>query len=86
MTLYLDGSFVTSKQIPADFDACWDSAGVDPGLLDPVLLDFSGGRAAQKVKYRGELLPSSVFLDFFQIDKQSGRSKGIIVLDLRRLI
>ena len=26
--LYLDGSFVTDKPIPGDFDACWDPKGV----------------------------------------------------------
>ena len=36
--VYIDGSFVTSKEISNDFDACWDEAGVMPELLDPVLL------------------------------------------------
>jgi hypothetical protein len=52
---YIDGSFVTAKEAPADFDGCWDAAGVDPGLLDPVLLDFTPPRLAQKAKYGGEL-------------------------------
>ncbi|MDQ6839290.1 MAG: hypothetical protein M3137_13430 [Actinomycetota bacterium] len=25
---WLNGSFVTAKEFPADFDACWDTAGV----------------------------------------------------------
>jgi len=41
---YIDGSFVTSKNEPADFDACWEMAGVDPDLLDPVLLTFANKR------------------------------------------
>src|SRR6266508_4338534 len=45
---YLDGSFVTAKEEPGDFDACWEAAGVDAGLLDPVLLQFANARAAQK--------------------------------------
>ncbi len=39
---YLDGSFVTRKEVPNDFDGCWELAGVDFDLLeqlDPVLLD-----------------------------------------------
>lgn len=56
-TVFVNGSFVTAKDWPADFDGCWDIDGVDPALLDPVLLDFSEGRRAQKAKYRGELFP-----------------------------
>jgi hypothetical protein len=82
---YLDGSFVTNKPEPGDFDVCWDPAGVDPSRLDPTLLDFSDRRKAQKEKYGGEFFPSTVnaggrvsFLDFFQVDKYSGKTKGIV--------
>ena len=88
---YLDGSFVTAKAQPGDFDVCWDAAGVDPDLLDPVLLDFSAGRAAQKLRFRGELFPAdsgadrtgTTFLDYFQRDRRTGASKGIVALRLR---
>ena len=50
-TVYIDGSFVMGKEIPNDFDACWAAAGVAPELLDPVLLRFDAGRAAQKARY-----------------------------------
>jgi hypothetical protein len=91
--VYIDGSFVTAKQVPNDFDACWDIDGVDPALLDPILLTFDYGRAAQKAKYLGELFPAqfneggsgTTFLEFFQIDKESGNPKGIIAIDLRSL-
>ncbi|MGH9855415.1 MAG: DUF6932 family protein, partial [Blastocatellia bacterium] len=53
--VYIDGSFVTAKAEPQDFDGCWSKVGVDPDKLDPVLLDFSQDRAAQKAKYGGEL-------------------------------
>ena len=52
-TVYIDGSFVTGKEIPGDFDACWEEEGVDPIILDPVLLTFDAGRATQKAKYHG---------------------------------
>lgn len=89
-TTYVDGSFVSSKAVPGDFDACWEVAGVDPTKLDSVLLTFAGGRAAQKAKYGGELFPAdaragsggTTFLDFFQTDKDSGTRKGIVALDL----
>ena len=89
-TVYLDGSFVTRKDIPNDYDACWEEEGVDPDLLDPVLLIFDPGRAAQKAKYLGEMFPASIaagagalsFLEFFQTDKETGSPKGIIAIDL----
>ena len=89
-TVYLDGSFVTDKEVPGDFDACWDEVGVNMTLIDPVLLEFDRGRAAQKTKFRGEFFPASwtarmrgdVFLEFFQIDKETGQRKGIVALDL----
>lgn len=92
-TLYLDGSFVTSEAQPGDFDACWDVTGVDPALLDPVFRDFSNRRAAQKARFHGEFFPAQLpegisgktFLDFFQTDKDSGRPKGIVAMDLGRL-
>lgn len=92
-TVYINGSFVTTKTYPNDYDACWDLAGVDPTLLDPVLLTFDAGRATQKAKYRGELFPAQLteggsgmtFLAFFQVDKNTGQSKGIVALDLRSL-
>lgn len=43
---YIDGSFVSVKASPGDFDVCWESNGVDPDLLDPVLLTFSNQRQA----------------------------------------
>jgi hypothetical protein len=82
---YIDGSFVTSKDEPGDFDGCWDHAGVDFDVLDPVLLDFEGHREAQKAKFDGEMFiadaPGSQFLEFFQIDRD-GRPKGIIQINL----
>ncbi|NER51704.1 MAG: hypothetical protein F6J92_34700 [Symploca sp. SIO1A3] len=88
-TVYIDGSFVTEKENPNDFDGCWDMTGVDPKLLDPILLNFDNKRAAQKVKYQGELFPASfsadgvgnTYLDFFQTDR-NGNPKGIVAIDL----
>jgi uncharacterized protein DUF6932 len=86
---YIDGSFATAKDVPGDFDGCWEPQGVDPNVLDPVLLDFSNKRAAQKAKYGGELFPATAaaipgarFLDFFQQDKATGDPKGIVAIDL----
>ena len=89
-TVYADGSFVTAKEVPNDFDACWEEARVDPTILDPVLLTFDPGRVTPKAKYLGELFPASIvasadgfsFLEFFQMDKEAGARKGIITIDL----
>ena len=90
-TIYIDGSFVTNKEVPNDYDACWDIDGVDPTLLDPVLLKFDDGRIAMKIKYKGDLFPAQfiegitgkVFLDFFQRDKFNSDTKGIVKLNIR---
>ncbi|WP_216339773.1 hypothetical protein [Roseovarius sp. PS-C2] len=87
--LLLDGSFVSEKDLPNDYDGAWSPVGMNPYLVDPVLLDFSlSGRAAMKAKYGGELFlessvaaPGVLFRDFFQSDR-SGNAKGILSLDL----
>jgi hypothetical protein len=88
-TVYLDGSFVTEKHHPNDFDATWDPTGVDPDKLDPVLLNFKNKREAQKSKYGGELFiatsPAAMgidYLDFFQHDRDTGLRKGILSIQL----
>ncbi len=89
-TVYLDGSIVASKDLPNDYDDCWQEVGVNPEILDPVLLTFAPGRATQKSKCRGELFPASItadrerlsFLDFFQTDKDTGQARGFVAIDL----
>ena len=92
-TVYVNGSFVTSKVIPNDYDACWDVTGVNVAQLDTVFLDFKNFRASQKAKYFGEFFPAQfkaeasspfrTYLNFFQCDKNTGGSKGIIGLALK---
>jgi len=87
--IYLDGSFITEKPMPEDYDVCWSSVGVDAKKLDSVFLDFSNKRKKQKDKYYGEYFPASSiangansFYKFFQIDKYTGKAKGIIEIFL----
>jgi len=90
--VYLDGSFVTRKERPGDFDACWDVQNVDDARLDPVFWDFSRGRAAQKQRFLGELFPAQLpegatgraFVDFFQVNRMNGEPKGILAIRLGR--
>jgi hypothetical protein len=70
--------------------------GVDLNLLqrlEPILFDFTSGRAAQKAKFLGELFPAEMqegisgrtFLNFFQTDRNTGQPKGIVHISLRTL-
>lgn len=86
-TIFLDGSFITEKPHPGDFDGLWDLTGVDPDAVDPVLFDFDNMRAAQKAKFFGEMflvqLPQQPgLLPFFQMEKTTGLAKGIIRITL----
>lgn len=88
--VYLDGSYVSAKPIPGDYDACWEPDGVDFDTLDPVFDDFDNGRANQKARFGGEFFPSTLveaglgaaFKDFFQIDRFTGKKKGILSVSL----
>lgn len=88
--VYIDGSFVTKKQNPNDYDGCWEIDNVDPSKIDPILLKFDNQRTSQKAKYLGELFPAQfrasitgkTYLEFFQVDKDTGNNKGIIVIKL----
>ena len=90
--VYLDGSFVTRKERPGDFDACWNVQNVDDAKLDPAFWDFSRGRTAQKQRFLGELFPAQLpegatgkaFVDFFQVNRMSGEPKGILAIRLGR--
>lgn len=93
LKVWLNGSFVTTKDEPGDFDAVWDPTGVDRRLLEqlaPEVLDLTNHRAAQKLRFGGELLPNIVegasgktFERFFQTDRD-GNAKGIVVIHLTK--
>lgn len=83
--VYIDGSFVSNKPKPNDFDVCWDPIGVDANKLDLVFFEFKDSRSSQKRKYFGEFFPSSAladgvapYVDYFQKDKETGEKKGIV--------
>ena len=89
--ILLDGSFITEKPTPKDYDACWDPRGVDITKLDPVFLDFSNKRKKQKAHYYGEFFPAyakadgvNIFSVYFQIDIHTGKLKGIIRIILQK--
>lgn len=97
-TIYMDGSFVTNPNVepyPGDYDACFVLNEISEGrALDPVfrLQGAALDTETQKARFGGEFYPAEIpsftgerMLDFFQTDKETGRPKGIVVLDIRRL-
>lgn len=86
--VWINGSFVTTKEQPEDFGACWDLQDVDLDRLDPVFFELADGRRTQKRRFGGELLPNVVeaatgfsFDQFFQVARD-GTRKGIVVLSI----
>lgn len=83
--LYLDGSFVTSQELPADYDAVFDPGGVD-NTIDPVLRDLTD---EVKPKYFGDIFilePDYAHfnhLEFFQTDRD-GVPKGILLIEIEQ--
>ena len=75
-TVYVGGSFVTSKEQPNDFDGCFDPMIVDLDSLDPVF----DSAAAQQDRFGGDLKPNPNFIGFFQTDRD-GNSRGIVEID-----
>ena len=89
----VDGSYVTAKGQPRDYDMAFDPVGVNGSLVDPVLRKHDDERKAMKAKYLGEVFPwgamacvvtGMIYLEFFQKDR-SGVVKGVVLLDLGRL-
>lgn len=92
VTIYIDGSFSTSKETPGDIDVCWETENVDLFMLikiEPVFFNFNFARKAQKEKFGCEFFPAEelaappdkTYIDFFQQDKD-GNPKGIIGLKI----
>lgn len=91
--LWVDGSFVTAKEDPADYDACWDMADVDWREVEhaePCIFDLNGDRGSQKARFGGAIWPAHIvpdetpertMLENFQRDRQD-RRKGIVRLRL----
>lgn len=90
--LYLDGSFVTAKEQPGDYDACWEAEHVNADDLHPTLLDVGWNRKKLKARYGGDItivhLASEpfgeTFMTFFQTDRD-GNPKGLLRIDLQEL-
>ena len=89
----VDGSFVTAKEDPGDWDAAFDPIGVILKRLDPILIKHDDGRRAMRAKYLGDMFSwttratdstDSVYRQFFQCDRD-GQPKGIVEVQLQVL-
>jgi hypothetical protein len=83
----LDGSYISGKDLPGDYDVAYEILGMDPNLLDPVFFDFRNLRAAMKIKFGGEYFPAHLpaaagitYREYFATDKH-GVPKGLIQID-----
>lgn len=92
-TIYVGGSYVTTKRKPFDIDCVWESRGMDwehVKRVAPVFLKAKTGHDEQMARFGGEFFPSQcgekntglTWLDFFQRDKQPGRRRGIVRIDI----
>lgn len=93
--VYLDGSFVSDKPTPGDYDGCWDAEGVDFEALDERFVSAQAVVPSSRevsMKLLGDLYMAdglsapqgTRFREFFQRDRD-GRLKGIVVIDLNGL-
>lgn len=89
--VFVGGSYVTSKEFPGDYDACWDPAGVSAASLNPMLYDATLAEEQRKF-YRGEWFigkhgngPESAMYEFLSHDKNTGIERGMIGIKLKML-
>ncbi len=87
--VYVDGSFVTKKELPNDYDLCWKMDKVFIERLDPILLNYTdAGKEKMMDKYLGDIRGAefsvretgNTYLHFFQHDR-NGNAKGIIEIN-----
>ena len=90
---YLDGSFVSDKDEPGDWDGCWEMEGVNAVLLNeinPALYGDRLWRSRFREQYHGDIFrvraggyrsDQKSMLLYFQQDR-NGNPKGILKIDL----
>lgn len=92
--IYIDGSFVTSENQPNDIDICWGDERVKDEKYLQSLFDKNPNfilRLSSEIKidkcdihaaYLIETKTKRLYIDFFQIDKETNKAKGIIKLNI----
>ncbi len=79
-TIYIGGSFITSKERPNDIDGCFDGMAIDSTELDPVFQDIDEQHARFGCELRMDFM--SAFQGFLQKNRD-GETIGIVEIDLR---
>jgi hypothetical protein len=89
--VFVGGSFITSKEFPSDYDACWDPVGVSAATLSDLLYDPLR-RGEQLKAYRGEWFiskqgngPESVMYQFLSKDKETEIERGMVGIKLKSI-
>jgi hypothetical protein len=79
-TIYIGGSFITSKERPNDIDGCFDGMGINNSALDPIFQDIDEQHARFGCELRMDFM--SAFQGFLQ-KSRDGEAIGIVEIDLR---
>jgi hypothetical protein len=78
----IGGSFVTTKELPNDFDAYYDDFGLDGEILDPLFVEEID---RQSEIFGGELQSTFGYDSFLRRDR-AGNPRGVVALDPTELI
>ena len=92
-SIYIGGSYVTTKEFPSDVDVVWESSDMSferVRRVSPIFFEMTPGSPDQKARFMSEFYPSEgkegisglTFLEFFQRDWKEGRRRGIIKIDI----
>ena len=89
--VYIDGSFVSSKQLPSDVDVCFECAEEHWEFAILMIGDFWKDQEKFQKEFGCNIFPSNLFtdgggklyyLDFFQRIKNTDIPKGILKIKL----
>jgi len=83
MSVILDGSFTTAKEMPKDFDLVYEAHSVDQGLVPDWIedRDVAGGDIVARFQ---EMDLGTVMLNFFSTDPDDVE-KGLVRINLSSL-
>lgn len=86
-TLYLNGSFVSIKDEPNDYDACWDmeAEGLDFSFLPQCMHPEQLHPPEQKRQFGGEF-HSMRYMEIYQSFGSDPKPKGIVAVNLETVL
>jgi len=89
--VYIDGSFVSTKEYPGDIDLCFDITSVDAETLEKEFPAFFDPKAIGKIHRDLQchiFTFSEEFMQFFDMlsEDREGNLKGFVKLNLKDLV